>query len=421
MAPRPSGASPDSDLPPPAFIESDGFATNDTTRLNTLLARHVGVPLDIDAFEADIAIVAGLDRYETVTWRMTRDAARGYGLRVHGRAKAYAPPFLMLGMNLENTTSSDFRITATARYLAFDVLGSGSELRIDGTIGSDPHLAAELYRPLGPTPLFVAPYAGVGSDDVQSDRQRRGDCAVPSNRLPCRAERRSEPRGAERSAAGRLCRAHDRVDRWWGTRDFRSCGARRAGARWCGVWTRRTVRLCQAAGCCPRCGCRACSTAPTSRCRARASISKRRRPSCRRWRIGSGASVHAIACSSTAAFGTSFDDVPLPTDQFALGAAFQARRVRYGRVARAGLLLRRDRLATCGKLAGCRTSWADRSSREAGSKTATPSTNGHWPGWRTNGAVGLVMDTLVGPVMVAGSWGFDGRWRTYLGVGRTFR
>ena len=82
--------------------------------------------------------MAGLDRYETVTWRMVRDDARGYGLRVRGRAKPYAPPFLMLGMNLENTTSSDFRITATARYLAFDTVGSGSELRIDGTIGSDP-------------------------------------------------------------------------------------------------------------------------------------------------------------------------------------------------------------------------------------------------------------------------------------------
>ena len=42
-------------------------------------------------------------------------------------------------------------------------------------------------------------------------------------------------------------------------------------------------------------------------------------------------------------------------------------------------------------------------------------------GLRTNGGVGVVMDTLIGPVMVAGSWGFDGRWRTCLGVGRLFR
>jgi NTE family protein len=41
--------------------------------------------------------------------------------------------------------------------------------------------------------------------------------------------------------------------------------------------------------------------------------------------------------------------------------------------------------------------------------------------WRTNGSVGIVMDTLVGPVILAGSWGFDGRWRSYIGVGRIFR
>ena len=122
----------------------------------------------MNALDADIALIAGLDRYETVTWRMIHDGARGYGLLVHGRAKTYAPPFLMLGVNLENTTSSDFRITATARYLAFDTVGSGSELRLDGTIGTDPTLATELYRPIGPTPLFIAPYAGVRLRDLQS-------------------------------------------------------------------------------------------------------------------------------------------------------------------------------------------------------------------------------------------------------------
>ena len=41
--------------------------------------------------------------------------------------------------------------------------------------------------------------------------------------------------------------------------------------------------------------------------------------------------------------------------------------------------------------------------------------------WRTNGGTGLVLDTIVGPVIVAGSWSFDGRWRTYLAIGRVFR
>ncbi len=60
------------ELPTPTFIEAEGFVTSDTKRLDALLARHVGVPLDMNALEADIAIVAGLDRYETVTWRMVQ-------------------------------------------------------------------------------------------------------------------------------------------------------------------------------------------------------------------------------------------------------------------------------------------------------------------------------------------------------------
>jgi NTE family protein len=41
--------------------------------------------------------------------------------------------------------------------------------------------------------------------------------------------------------------------------------------------------------------------------------------------------------------------------------------------------------------------------------------------WRSNGGAGLIMDTIVGPVLIAGSWSFDGRWRTYIGIGRIFR
>jgi NTE family protein len=45
------------DLPAPAFVELEGFATNDAMRLNQLLAHHVGAPLDRGA-RAEVAIVA---------------------------------------------------------------------------------------------------------------------------------------------------------------------------------------------------------------------------------------------------------------------------------------------------------------------------------------------------------------------------
>ena len=150
-------------MPLPTFVQLDGFGPSDAKRLEMLLARHVGAPVDVAGVEQDIAAMAGLDRYQSVTWQLMRDTARGVGLRVRGRVKPYGPPFLMLGLTLENTTSNDFRLSASARYLAFDPVGSGSELRIDGTIGSDASLAAELYRPIASTPLFIAPYAGVAT------------------------------------------------------------------------------------------------------------------------------------------------------------------------------------------------------------------------------------------------------------------
>ncbi len=117
--------------------------------------------------------------------------------------------------------------------------------------------------------------------------------------------------------------------------------------------------------------------------------------------------------------GTSFGDVPLPTDQFALGTPF-----RLGAYDPGEIIGPNYYIATGGYL------------RQVGRLPdfmGGPIFAGGWlengdafdewslARWRTNGGVGVVMDTLVGPVIVAGSWGFDGRWRTYLAVGRTFR
>jgi NTE family protein len=39
---------------------------------------------------------------------------------------------------------------------------------------------------------------------------------------------------------------------------------------------------------------------------------------------------------------------------------------------------------------------------------------------RTQVGVGTVMDTLIGPVLLGGTAGFDGRWSWYLAIGRIF-
>ncbi len=159
-------------LPTPQFVSIIGAIPSDQARMGEVLGPRVGQPLDIDTLETDLETFAGLDRYETVGWQLDEVEGRP-GLRVEARPKGYAPPFLMLGVSLQNTTTDDFTFQLAARYLTFDAIGSGSELRIDGAAGAQSTLGAELYRPIGRTALFVAGTAGVGrrtlnfvSDDV---------------------------------------------------------------------------------------------------------------------------------------------------------------------------------------------------------------------------------------------------------------
>ena len=76
------------------------------------------------------------------------------GLQVRARSKAYGPPFMMLGLNLENTTSSDFRV-ALAAPLSRVRRASARDRSCGSTasIGSDPHAAFSLHRPLFGTRL----------------------------------------------------------------------------------------------------------------------------------------------------------------------------------------------------------------------------------------------------------------------------
>lgn len=406
------------DLPAPAFVRLEGFATNDTKRLNALLARHVGAPLDVGAIEQDIAVIAGLDRYQTVTWRLMQDAGDGIGLLVRGRVKSYAPPFMMLGVNLENTTSSDFRITATARYLAFDTVGSGSELRVDGTIGSDPGVAIELYRPIGSTPLFVAPYAGVGNvtfnliaDDAVIARygQTVGRVGIDAGvNLGARSDLRVG------SYIGRTTASIE-----VGDPGFPELRGKETGAQLVWRWDTQDSPVVPATGVLSQVRLAHVFNGPDisvgeATFDSDSSHTQLSAVANRFWSIGPRNRVFVYG-----GLGTFFESDPLPFSRFALGTPFRLGAYDTGElrgshyyVATAGYLRRVGRLPDFMGGPVFAGGWLENGDAFNEWQDAA---------WRTNGSVGIVMDTLVGPVIVAGSWSFDGRWRTYLGVGRLLR
>jgi NTE family protein len=145
-------------VPDPQYIATSGIDSRDASVVRKKLRPRLGAPLAIEGLEKDLSFLSGLDRYQGLSWQTIGPPGQE-GLLVRGREKPYAPPFMMLGVRLQNTTSDDFSVQLAGRYLAFDVFGPRSELRIDGVIGSDPSAAIVLHRPLGNTRLFGRPYA----------------------------------------------------------------------------------------------------------------------------------------------------------------------------------------------------------------------------------------------------------------------
>ena len=405
-----------STLPAPAFSRLEGFSSSDERLLTDLLARHIGAEFDAASFQADIAVLSGLDRYETVTWRFVRSTAGEYGVVVQARPKPYGPPFMMLGLNLENTTSEDFRVTFTGRYLAFDVLGSGTELRIDGTLGSDPGLGFTYYRPFGGTPLFIEPYAGmvhrtfnVIQDDavVASYGQRlsRGGMNIGVNlgrvsdlRLGAYVGRLKanvdvgDPGLPEVNGKEVVTELHWRFD----SQDSPVVPTRGSNA------FANLQYLFDGPDITP----------PLSSGRSSAELVQLSGEASHFWTRGERGRLFALGGG-----GTSFGKSPLPTDQFTLGRPFHLGAHDHGEflgdhyyVLTGGYLHRLGRLPDFMGGPVFAGGWLENGD----------AFNGGDAKFRTNASGGLLLDTLVGPVIVAGSAGFDGSWRTYIGIGRIF-
>jgi NTE family protein len=406
------------EVPAPLFVRTEGFAANDAQRLDALLGRHVGEALDIEALETDIAVLTGLDRYQTITWRLVRDDAGQPGLLVRGRPKPYAPPFMMLGLNLENTTSTDFRITTTARYLTYDLAGSGSELRLDGTIGSNPGVEAELYRPIGATPLFVAPAAGVSTATFNFIDEDTVVARYGVTRTRAGANL-GVNLGAFSDVRAGLYTGWNTASIQVGDPGLPELRGKETGAEI--VWrldtqdspavpsrgTRTAVRLSRVFDG-PDVAVRDVSI------RSRTPLTQLAGSVNHFWAAGARGRTFAYG-----SLGTSFGGVPLPSFQYTLGTPFRLGSYSAGElrgahhyVATGGYLHQLARLPDF--LGGPMFAGVWLENGDAFDDWSRAS-------WRSNASVGVLLDTLLGPVVIAGSSGFDGRWRTFIGIGRIFR
>jgi len=404
----------------PAFVTLEGVGASDTRRMNELLAKHIGQPLDVATLETDLEELSGLDRYETILWSLRADATGQVGLIVSAIEKPYAPPFFMLGLNLENTTSDEFRVNVSGRYLRFDVLGSGSELRLDASVGNDPGLGAALYRP-----LFRASFASVyGTVTNATLNLIRDDAIVAKYGQTTSLAGMDLGVNLGRDSDLRLGATVGRLDAEVKIGDPGLPSV--TGKETVGHLTWRLDT--QDSNVVPSRGINGVAKfeytfdGPVPSLdgveveTTRSSVDLPQLSGEASWfrRLGEPGRLFVVAGG-----GTSFDHAPLAIDQFSLGrplhlGAYSVGEVRGDHyvIATVGYLRELGRMPDFLGGSVYAGTWLENGDAFDDWADAT---------LRTHVSFGVMMDTLVGPVILGGSAGFDGRWRTYVGVGRLFR
>ncbi|HKW08732.1 MAG TPA: patatin-like phospholipase family protein, partial [Gemmatimonadaceae bacterium] len=151
-------------MPRIAAVEIRGATEQDERLIKRRFEPMVGHPLEIHRVEKHINRFSGLDRYMAIDWDIVAAPNGGYILVITALPRRSAPPILMLGLNAQNQTSDEFALQVAARFLSFDVLMPGSELRVDGALGTNPRVGAELRDGLGGSMLFAAATVGAGTE-----------------------------------------------------------------------------------------------------------------------------------------------------------------------------------------------------------------------------------------------------------------
>ena len=403
-----------SDIPVPKLLKLEGVQAGDAEVVTRLLAAHLNAPLDLALLERDLTRLSGLDRYQAINWQIA-DTPEGTGLLVRAQDKAYAPPFLMVSLNIENTTSETFRVQFAGRYLAYDAVGSGSELRVDAGIGADPNISASLYKSIGGSALFARGTGRLSRQTfnfVQDDAviaQYREEQAWMEGQIGVNLSRESEVAGGFRFG-----HVDDQVRA--GDPGLPELAGRE------GTFRLRYTLDQQDSPIVPSRGLRIAAGISQTFDSPEAAGVERSNRDLTQMELGMS-SFHSIGGRNRVfavfAGGTSFDDTPLPTRQFTVGYPFildafgvgEERGDHYAALT-LGVMRRVGRLPDFLGGPVFAGAWLENGSVFDTHEKADVN---------TQLGLGIIGDTLVGPVLVGTSFGFDGGWRITFGVGRVFR
>lgn len=145
------------EVPVPRFVDVYGLTGADQEEVAGKFKKYVNKPIDPDSIERTIANLQGTGLYSTINYNIEEKDGKP-GLLVRPRMKSWAPPFMNFGLTILGDEANNVQLGLQTRVTFFNLVGPGSEVRLDGSIGGLAALRGELYKPLVGPHLFVAPH-----------------------------------------------------------------------------------------------------------------------------------------------------------------------------------------------------------------------------------------------------------------------
>ena len=139
-------------------VEATGSDEDTDRRIEDKVTKALRGSLDVPRLETQLTRIAGEGQFDRLGYEgFTQNGVPS--LRITAHPKSYGPPFVDLDVNVNGSGVAAFDFSAGARVTFMDVAHSGGEWRNDLLFGSSNLAATEFYQPVAGSRFFVAPFA----------------------------------------------------------------------------------------------------------------------------------------------------------------------------------------------------------------------------------------------------------------------
>ena len=140
------------DYTPPVvnFIRFDNKShLSDSSLAYRVYNSRVGEPFSLDAVEADVGRIYGLELFSTVDYGIVEDEDGQTGLEFRVKERPWGPTYLQVGAEYNSNNEGDNIFNLGGSLLFTGLNASRGELRVGGQIGEEPGLLVDYHQPFG--------------------------------------------------------------------------------------------------------------------------------------------------------------------------------------------------------------------------------------------------------------------------------